>query len=236
MKYSIAPEVVQMFPEFKRGVVVALGIDNSGHSEQIQALLRGAEEKTRQDDSLAEITAHPRIANWRNAYVAFGVKPGKFPPSIEALIRRVRKGDDLPYINDMVAFCNYISLKHIVPVGGHALDDCEGDMYVRAATGDEPFRPLGTAEVEHPLRGEIVLTDDHRVLTRRWTWRQAEATKVMPETTKIEINVDRLPPVSRDEVERIMCEITELVGKYFRPSHVVSYLLEASNPQIEFEV
>lgn len=236
MKYSISLEVASQFPTFVRGVVVALGIDNTGNSAQISGLLHEAEEKVRQDDSLSEITAHPRIANWRSAFNSFGAKPAKFPPSIESLIRRVRKGDSLPHINDMVAFCNYISLKHLVPIGGHALDDCDGDMYIRPARGDEPFTPLGTAEVENPAPGEIILCDNSRALTRRWIWRQAEATKTTTDTKNIEINVDGLAPVSRGEVETIMAEVAELVQKHFSPRSVSCYVLDAANCQIEFEV
>lgn len=236
MKYTVAPEVVRMFPSFVRGVVVALGIDNTGQSEQIAELLRRAEDKIRQDGSLAEITTHPRIANWRNAFNLFGVKPGKFNPSIEALVRRVRKGDAVPYINDMVAFCNYISLEHIVPIGGHALDDCDGDMYIRLARGDEPFIPIGLAEAEYPEPGEIILSDESRALTRRWIWRQADATKVAPNTRNVEINVDGLEPVTRAEIEEIVGEVATLVEKHFKPRSVSRYILHADNPEIEFEV
>ena len=236
MKYSIAPEVVQLFPSFMRGVVVARGIDNTGYSEQIAALLREAENKVRQDTTLTEITTHPRIANWRNAFNLFGVKPGKFPPSIEALVRRVRKGDSIPHINDMVAFCNYISLNYMIPVGAHALDDCDGDMYIRVSDGSEPFTPIGSNEVEHPDAGEIILADNSRALTRRWIWRQAEATKAAESTKDIEINIDGLAPVTRDEIEGTTQTVMELIRKHFHPRSLTYLLLEANNPVIEFEV
>lgn len=235
MRYILTREVAQMFPTFVRGVVVALGINNTGRDQRLASLLREAEEAVRQDNSLSEVTAHPRIANWRAAFTAFGVKPSKFNPSIEALVRRVRKGDAIPYINDMVAFCNYISLKHLVPIGGHALDDCDGNLFIRRATGKEPFTPIGSTEVEYPDVGEVILSDESRALTRRWIWRQAEATKVTEQTTKIEINIDALQPVTRAEVEEIAKEVTELVNEYFRPRHISRYILDAYNREIEFE-
>jgi len=89
-----------------------------------------------------------------------------------------------------------------------------GDIGLRLASGAETFEPFGTDLVEHPLPGEVIFVEGEVVLTRRWTWRQAKHTLVVPETTAIEVNVDALPPLTRPEVERICQEVAALVTRY----------------------
>ena len=54
-------------------------------------------------------------------YRRFGVDPTKTRPSSEALLRRVRKGDALPRVNNLVDVINWCSLESQLPFG---LYDC----------------------------------------------------------------------------------------------------------------
>ena len=51
----------------------------------------------------------PGIKGSRAAYKAFGRNPGRYRVSSEALIRRVRRGDELYRINSVVDVNNLIS-------------------------------------------------------------------------------------------------------------------------------
>ena len=113
------------------------------------------------------------------------------------MARRALRGDELPAINALVDIGNIISLRHLIPAGGHAIDVLKGDIELRFATGDEEFVPFGTNDLEHPLPGEVIFVEGSIVLTRRWTWRQANHTLTLPETQAIEFNVDGLPPVTK---------------------------------------
>jgi DNA/RNA-binding domain of Phe-tRNA-synthetase-like protein len=86
-----------------------------------------------------------------------------------------------------------------------------GDIALRPATGREEFTPFGSDKMEHPLPGEVIFAEGDTVLTRRWTWRQANHTLTQLETRGIEFNVDGLPPVPAEEVEQACGEIIELV-------------------------
>ncbi len=212
--YVVADEVFARFPDYVRGVVVAHGVANGPSPPDLLALLRAAEAAVRARPGLEDVARHPRIASWREAYRALGVKPAEFRSSIEALARRVLRERELPSINALVDIGTIVSLRHLVPVGGHAIDVLKGDMALRPARGDETFVPMGAGEPEHPDPGELVLVDGDTVLTRRWTWRQGTHTLTLPETTAVEINVDGLPPVTRPEVEGICDEVAELVARF----------------------
>ncbi|MDD9417934.1 phenylalanine--tRNA ligase beta subunit-related protein, partial [Staphylococcus aureus] len=84
----------------------------------------------------------------------------------EALARRALRGEALPAINALVDIGNLISLHHLVPVGGHAIDGVTGDIALRPATGQESFVPFGSDQVECPLPGEVIFAEGDTVLTR----------------------------------------------------------------------
>jgi DNA/RNA-binding domain of Phe-tRNA-synthetase-like protein len=214
MKDIVSKEVLAKFPGYVRGVVIARGVDNHGEKPRLIEMLSEVVTKATQDESLLEIKSHPRIANWRQAYTDFGTNPNKFYCSIESLARRARRGDQLPYINTLVALFNYFSLKHMVPSGGDDLRLADGDLHLTIARGDEPFTPLNSEEIEYPPAGEVIYVDNSRIMCRRWNWRQGDHTKLLPETTDVAINVDCLPPVAKGEAKAITEELAGLVKEF----------------------
>jgi DNA/RNA-binding domain of Phe-tRNA-synthetase-like protein len=228
MKDIVSKEVFAKFPSYIRGVVIARGVDNHGENQKLIEMLSEVVAKATQDESLQQIKTHPRIANWRQAYTDFGTNPNKFYCSIESLGRRARRGDQLPYINTLVALFNYFSLKHMVPSGGDDLHSADGDLRLTIAKGDELFTPLNSDTVEYPPAGEVIYVDNSRVMCRRWNWRQGDHTKLLPETKDVAINVDCLPPVAKGEAGAITEELAGLV-KEFCGGEVKYLLLDAEN-------
>jgi DNA/RNA-binding domain of Phe-tRNA-synthetase-like protein len=212
--YSIAPDIFRMYPGYVRGVVIAHELRNGSSPDALVELLRQAEESVRTRLTIETIASEPRIAAWREAFRKFGAKPGEFRSSVEGMARRALRNEPLPTINALVDIGNLLSLRHLVPAGGHAIDHLGGDISLRLAEGDETFVPFGGTEQEHPLPGEVVFSEGKTILTRRWTWRQGNHTLTLPETKAIEINVDGLPPVPRAEVEQICEEAVELVQRF----------------------
>ncbi|HNX32544.1 MAG TPA: phenylalanine--tRNA ligase beta subunit-related protein [Holophaga sp.] len=212
--YAISNEVFARFPDYVRGVVIAYDLTNGESSPELVELLRDAEASVRTRLDLATLTASPRIACWREAFKAQGIKPNEFRCSVEAMARRALRNQPLPTINALVDLGNALSLRHLVPVGSHAIDVVTGNLSLRPATGEEAFVAFGSEQEEHPNPGEIVFTEGNTVLTRRWSWRQSNHTLTLPGTTAIEFNVDGLPPVPRAEVEAICQEVAGLIRKH----------------------
>jgi DNA/RNA-binding domain of Phe-tRNA-synthetase-like protein len=222
--YSISPEIFARFPGYVRGVVIAHDVSNGPSPAELVDLLRAGEESVRARVVLEKIAEEPRIKAWREAYRAFGAKPSEFRSSVEAMARRALRGDEIPAISALVDIGNVISLRHLIPAGGHAIDLLNGDIELRFATGEEAFVPFGSEEMEHPLPGEVVFVEDDTVLTRRWTWRQGNHTLTLPETTAIEFNVDGLPPVDLAEIEEACAEVAELVERFCGGTIRIDYL------------
>ena len=152
-----------------------------------------------------------------SAFRLLGVKPSEFRSSIEALGRRALREQELPSIDPLVDIGNILSLRHLIPAGGHAIDTLTQDIELRPATGQELFIPFGEAPdatPEHPNPGEIIFVEGNTVLTRRWVWRQSNHTLTLPTTTAFELNIDGLPPVTLAKVEEICQEAVALIERF----------------------
>jgi DNA/RNA-binding domain of Phe-tRNA-synthetase-like protein len=162
-------------------------------------------------ETLAE---HPKIQAWRNAYASFGAKPKKHLSSVESLCRMALGGANLRSINKLVDIYNFVSLKHMVPVGGDDLARVEGNIELRFAKGDEPFVPLGSDEVHKAKKGEVIYADMKTVLCRRWNWRESEKTKMTERTKDVLLVSEGLPPVTAEEMKQIVEELARMVKEY----------------------
>jgi len=212
--YSVSDEIFALFPEYVRGVVLAYEVVNTQSPPCLIEMLRAAEASVRDRLNLDELTAHSRIASWREAFRRVGIKPSEFRASIEAMTRRALRHQELPSINALVDIGNILSLRHLLPIGAHAIDVVSQDIVLCIATGEEEFVPFGSEQVEHPVPGEIIFAEGKTVLTRRWSWRQANHSLTLPTTTAIEFNVDGLPPVKESDVKEICLELMELVRQF----------------------
>jgi DNA/RNA-binding domain of Phe-tRNA-synthetase-like protein len=235
LKYSISEEVFKRYPDYCRGVVLAFNVQNREASPmELIDILREAEEAVRSQLTIEGIAEHARIKAWREAYKAFGAKPSEYRSSVEAMARRVLRHDQIPSINALVDIGNIVSLRHLLPVGGHALDELSQDIELCFATGEEEFNPFGSTQIEHPLPGEVIFAEGNTVLTRRWTWRQANHTLTTPDTRNIEFNLDRLPPVEIEEIHAAANQLMGLLDKFCGGTKRFE-MLSAENSQITLQ-
>jgi DNA/RNA-binding domain of Phe-tRNA-synthetase-like protein len=218
----------ERFPGYAVLVIYARGLTNGPSDDASVAALRAAEAAARAAFGEAKPQTHSHIAAWREAFGAFGAKPSRYPCSVEALLSRTLKGQDLPAINAVVDRYNAISIAHVLPVGGENLDALTSDLTLTFATGDEPFdtQSGGEVQIEHAEPGEVVWVDSSGVSCRRWNWRQCYRTRLTEETGNAWFVLDRLPPYSLDDLRAAGdaliaslreqspdCEIeTELIG------------------------
>ena len=231
MRFCVDYHIFDKFPDLCLGVVIAKGMDNLGRADELWPMVSVQQVKIRANTSTETLSQIPRIASWRRAYSAFGAKPKKYKSSVESLYRMVLKGIDLRHINTVVDVYNYISIKHMVPVGGDDISRVEGDITLRFAFGGEMFRPLNSAEIEHVKEGEVIYTDSVEVLCRRWNWRECDKTKMTEKTEEAMLVVEGLPPVNREDMDKILEELGGLVERFCGGKNH-SEILHRENPEI----
>jgi DNA/RNA-binding domain of Phe-tRNA-synthetase-like protein len=214
MEFAIQKELFDALPGLTIGVVTATGVDNTRASSEVDAFLAQAIEETRKSFGVEKAQDHPRIKPWRSAFAKLGISGSKFPSSIESIAKRILKGDPFPRIDPLVDLYNAVSIRHLVPMGGHDLDTLAGNIYLRFAEGWEPFTPMGGGEEVRVPKGELVYRDDQEVLTRNWVWRQCEKDKATDQTRNIFIPIDVLAEVGKQVASAIIEDLSVLIPKY----------------------
>lgn len=233
-QFIIDSAIFQKFPGLYIGLLVARGVDNAGHAEEITPRLREAEKYVREGLDVETLSEQSKIAVWREAYRSFGAKPKEHRSSIENLCRLVLNGVELRHINKLVDIYNYISLKHMFPVGGEDLDKTEGDIHLTFASANEPeVLLLGDKDPRPPHEGEVIYRDDISAICRRWNWREADRTKLNEDTKNCILAIEGLSPVTQvEEIEAATQELRQLVEKYCGGT-ITDHVLNSDRPVVE---
>lgn len=103
----------------------------------------------------------PGVRGSRAAYKAFGRNPGRYRVSSEALLRRVRRGDELYHINSVVDVNNLISVVSGLSVGSYDLAHIHGPITLRRAVKGEGYTGIGKDFLD--MENMLVLADDEGI-------------------------------------------------------------------------
>ena len=103
----------------------------------------------------------PGIRGSRAAYKAFGRNPGRYRVSSEALLRRVRRGDELYHINSVVDVNNLISVRSGLSVGSYDLSRIHGPIILRKAEHGEGYTGIGKDFLD--MENMLVLADEEGI-------------------------------------------------------------------------
>ena len=232
---EVAAEVRALRPDYVALLIVAEGLRPGPSDQASEALLADAEDRARKH--LGGVAGSgpagrgvrpeelPQVAQWREAFRAFGAKPQRTRPSVEALLRRVETG--LPRIDRITDAYNAVSIACLLPVGGEDLARYAGPARLVRATGDEDFDTTadGQPAVEHPEPGEVIWRDDRGVTCRRWNWRQCVRTRITHSTSRAMFVLDGLGALGIGGLRAAEAELTESLARLSPGATVTSRLL-----------
>src|SRR4051794_12664481 len=206
---SVDDAVFALRPGYRAVLITADGLRGGPGDATSERLLTGAETTAREllDGRPPEELPHP--AAWREAYRAFGAKPQRTRPSVEALLRRLDVG--LPRIDRITDAYNAVSVAPLLPIGGEDRAAYRGPARLVRAEGSEPFDTTAGGEPvnEHPEPGEVVWRDDAGVTCRRWNWRQGIRTRITTDTSSAVFILDALDPLTDDAVHAAADALTD---------------------------
>jgi len=174
-------------------------------SEAMDVPLRQAASAMRTTVESAEITAAVRTM-----YKRVGIDPTKTRPSSEALLRRVRKGDELPRINNIVDVINWCSLESQLPFGLYDLDRITGNVVLRLGREGEEYAGIRKDAVH--VAGRLTLADDVGPFGNPTS--DSARTMVTPATTELLVVVYapiEIAPAQLDSVLRVTAERLALI-------------------------
>ena len=211
MRFRIDPEIFARFPDYCVGVVVAteLNNDNAGAGDELARTVRETRAALGSDGGSSEVAS---VALWRDAFRRFGIDPGEFPSSVEALLRAVEQGIGPNAISPTVDLANAVSLRYRLPIGAHDVDKLRGDFEVRLARAGNRFASLGSLELSDVPAGEPVYADENEVRTRRWVWRLGERGKVTEASTNVFFPIDGFSGKNDGQVRQAVEDLSELLA------------------------
>lgn len=233
MRYSVAASVFTINPTIKFGILIANNIKNSETMPGDEARLRAAEKKLRETYQASQVRELRNVLLYRELMAKAGINPNKFPPSVEAMFKRILKGASLPTINALVDLCNAVSIERMISLGAHDLADIQADLAVRFSKGDDIFLPFGATEYEHLDPGELVFASGHQVQTRRWIWRQSELGKTTVDSKVIFFQLVGFDNDKEAALDKAMEDIARLVTDRFQGT-CEQYLVDLHNQYIDF--
>ena len=232
LAFTYHRDVLDAFPNTVGGIILA---DSLGNGQSPEPLLDAY--YAEQQATLIRIGSTPLselvpLAAWRSVFRQFGVNPTKYRSAPEALLRRLTKQGDIPSINTLVDIANMISIRYILPVAVFDTQHLQGGITVQFADGSERFTPLGTSTVEHPEKGEIVFSDESKlIVARRWCWRQSAESAAGESLKSAVITIEAQHNTGQQEVEAALQDMMELLGSYAKGT--ISWgILDHLNPSI----
>ncbi len=223
------------FPSFRRGIVVARQMDNTGTDTQLESLLNAAVVNAALNP--IDLASDPKAVAWVETYRELGVNPKKFPPAHLALLKRVQKaGVSIPFISKTVAIMNENSIRGALPVGGDDLDRAGDTLALCFAKGDETFTSISNPDKpERPNAGEVIyrVSETNQVMCRRWNWRNGFQTRITEETQTIVMNIDGLGEDSEKRAIAIRDRVASMLEQYCK-AKTETALLTPSEPKYVF--
>lgn len=218
-KFVADPSFWELFPSAAIGVLSVKGINEAARlapeqAAEVEALLKNANAAALAHlDGNVALSQNRPVAVWREAYQKFPTKKGA-RCSIEALLKRVSKGEPVGTIAPTVDITNAISLKYALPIGAEDMDAFAGDLHLGVMAGGEDFLPIGADEPDPPRPGELAYYDGAGVVCRCWNWRDGKRTAVRDETTSEFIAMECVEPERLDELRSALDELAGLLERY----------------------
>ncbi len=235
-KFIIKEEFWEIFPQAEIAVILAKGINNSelyaeDFRRDIIEMLGKYNMEAKKYLTEEVFSENKVVAVWRNAYQKFKTKKG-VRCSIEALLKRVEKGNDVGMLNPLVDIYNSISLKYGLPCGGEDIDTFAGDMLLTKAEGGELFMALGDEEYDNALPGEIIYKDDEGAVCRCWNWRDGQRTMLTEGTVNAFLIIESVDTDRSADLRAAAEELSSLVSRYLGGVSEVVYM-SIDNREVE---
>jgi len=230
-KFILEQPYLDIFPDSKIGILVCKGIDNHITDEDKYVdYLQNAQKEALKHITNPEFTENPIIRTWRDAFYKFKTKKGA-RCSIEAMLKRVSKGNSIGTINPLVDIYNGISLKYGVPVGGEDIDKFDGDNRLTVADGSEEFITYGSDKSEPPYEGEVVYKDNAGAICRCFNWRESVRTMLTEETVNAFMCIETVAGERDDVLDAALEELKTLIEKELG-GEVTKHILSKDNPEV----
>jgi len=135
-------ELVTALPLIRLGCI-ACNVAIQPSNDKIRSLSENIFTKICSELTMDQVSQKTTIRETKEAYRKLGKDPSRYRPSAEALTRRIVKGKDLFWINNIVDILNLISLESGFSIGGYDADKIENQIEFGVGKANEPYEAIG---------------------------------------------------------------------------------------------
>ncbi|HET8841441.1 MAG TPA: phenylalanine--tRNA ligase beta subunit-related protein [Ktedonobacteraceae bacterium] len=232
--FQYHPDILTRYPQIVSTAILAQNITNGPTPASLQALYQAEQQQVLQRIGNTPLSQIESLAAWRRAFRSFGVDPTQYRSASEALLRRLTKKGDIPGINLLVDIGNLVSIRYALPVAVFDRRALQGTVTVHFADGSERYSELGESDEDHPQPGEVVFSDETRlVVARRWCWRQSEPSAADAQTQECVITVEAHHTTGLQDIEAARHDLLALLKEYAGGT-ATSALLDAHHPFLAY--
>jgi DNA/RNA-binding domain of Phe-tRNA-synthetase-like protein len=201
---DVSPEVARIV---RPAVLLVDPVRVVERSSDLDAPLAEAASAARASAEAADVTTAVR-----SMYKAVGIDPTRTRPSSEALLRRVKKGDALPRINNLVDVINWGSLESQLPFGLYDQAKIRGHVVLRLGRPGESYAGIRKDVVNVAER--LTLADDEGPFGNPTS--DSARTMVTPFATRALVVIFSPVSLSPARVERALALTRQRIERYCR--------------------
>lgn len=230
MKISIEPSIFLIDERIKIGINHYTKFVVSESPQMLKGRMQLFQEHLFFELLDKELTDYQGIKEWRALWKKLGADPGRYRPSLEAMMRRIRNQNYLQPLNSAVDLNNFFSLQYEIPVGLYDLTHVEGDIQIVLGSAETSY--TGINGRENTLNGILSIKD----VTGPFGSPYVDSIRTIVDETSVNgLQVFFLQPsTSLEDAKKLI----ESAGKMFSQVNGGSYktiLLDKEHPQASFE-
>ncbi|MGM0837902.1 MAG: B3/B4 domain-containing protein [Bacillota bacterium] len=147
MRVTLESTVKELIPNAKFGIIFYEDITIGSSPQMLKGRIRLFQESLNIDLLEKEMKDIPGIMEWRSVFKHTGTDPSRYRPSVEALYRRIKKGQFLEPFNSAVDLNNFFSLKYEIPLGIYDVTKINGDISITVGEAESTYEGLNGREI-----------------------------------------------------------------------------------------
>ena len=195
----LSSELSSKFPDLSAQIVKFSDVSIKREVPELESYKSEVYAATQSRWEIEKLREDPEFRAYRDFFWKLGIDPTKNRPAAEALIRRVLNNKPIPKINTWVDSYNMVSIQTAVPIASFDADLLEGGLLMREAEEGEEFLGIAMNKPVVLKGGEAVIQDDAR-LVAIYPYRDADYSKVTPNTKNVLMLMCGAPNITRDKL------------------------------------
>ncbi|MDA1079458.1 MAG: lysine--tRNA ligase [bacterium] len=210
---TISDSIRQHYPSLIIGTAIIKGVTIAESSKELRDKLQSTYDAV-QGITTAQINESVKIQSYRQAIKQSGIDWHSRRPTMDALLRRIGKGQLPPSINNVADIGNLLAVKHQMSQGLFDFDKISTPIIFKEAVGGETAILFGSNEPLELKAGEICYFDAIGPFAVDLCWRDSQRTSVTENTTNLLIQTEGVFDITRQQVETMLQDLIDHITQY----------------------